>query len=326
MLTSRPTGGDLLDARRDLQRLLAGAGGVLGAADYLGSAGPPIPTPFGSAEAVEGEVVTAIDVGEPVPLTGDIGFVDGIQRFSVVAWLGVVPVVRAAVGAAALRRRDGLLAPAVAPPIDEFIVVPPDGLDAGFLAELETLPFPVYRCSGADRAHPILDLQRAVEVVESRRAALERRCSREFRRVAPDAWLVVDGAVRGLDAVPNTERVMGVIKSHETQFLAGRDFETALRLGEGQRTSVFRRFDERTDPVYSWYLRLWDWRGHDLLYGLLRLERVPDSCVLDDVHDVSRWLLAERAPLAARDRRWDRLVYPMHQVEQFLKARAGAWQ
>ena len=108
--------------------------------------------------------------------------------------------------------------------------------------------------------------------------------------------------------------------------LAGRDFETALRLGEGQRTSVFRRFDEATDPVYSWYLRLWDWRDHDLLYGLLRLERVPDSCVLDDVHEVSRWLLAERAPLAARDRRWDRLLYPMHQVEQFLKARAGAWQ
>lgn len=103
--------------------MLAGAGGVPGSTEYRGSAGPPVPTPFGSAEPVEGEAVTAMEVGEPVPLTGDIGFVDGIQRFSVVAWVGVIPVIRAAVGAAALRRWDGVLSPEVAPPIDEFVVV-----------------------------------------------------------------------------------------------------------------------------------------------------------------------------------------------------------
>jgi hypothetical protein len=326
LVITHATGRDLLNARRDLQRLLQEAGGVAGSPEYEGAAHPHIPTPFGTAEAVEGDVVSAIDVGVPEPLREDVGFVDGIQRFSVVSWVGVVPVVRAAVGAAALRREDGRLTPVIAPPIEEFVVVPSDGLDEGLVAEIRTLPFVVKECQPAERPHPILDYQRAVGVVEGQRVRAERSVCREFRSVAPDAWLVVDGGIRGLDALSNAERLVGVIKSHETQFLAGRDFETALRLDEGQRTSVFRRFDARSDPVYSWYLRLWDWRKHDLLYGLLRLERVPDSCVLEDVGVMSRWLLAERAPLAARDRRWDRLLYPMHEVEQFLKARAGGWQ
>jgi len=38
---------------------------------------------------------------------------------------------------------------------------------------------------------------------------------------------------------------------------------------------------------------------------------------------VSRWILAERAPLATPDGRWDRLLYPIHEVETFLRARAG---
>jgi hypothetical protein len=74
--------------------------------------------------------------------------------------------------------------------------------------------------------------------------------------------------------------------------------------------------------VYSWYLRLWPWEGNDLLYGLLRIEARADAATIAAATATSGWLLAERAPLATPDTRWDRLLYPIHDVETYLKARA----
>ena len=37
---------------------------------------------------------------------------------------------------------------------------------------------------------------------------------------------------------------------------------------------------------------------------------------------ISQWLLTERVPVTAPDRRWDRLLYGIHSVEEYLKARA----
>ncbi len=34
---------------------------------------------------------------------------------------------------------------------------------------------------------------------------------------------------------------------------------------------------------------------------------------------LSRWLLAERSPLSAPDPRWDRLLYGIRAVEQYLR-------
>jgi len=39
--------------------------------------------------------------------------------------------------------------------------------------------------------------------------------------------------------------------------------------------------------------------------------------------DVSRWILAERAPLALPDARWDRMVYGIRDCEEFLRATAS---
>ena len=77
-------------------------------------------------------------------------------------------------------------------------------------------------------------------------------------------------------------------------------------------------------PVHAWALRLWDWDGSDLFHGLVRVEVAPvngDSATADLI---SRRLLAERAPLSTPDPRWDRLLYGIHSVEQYLRARAGA--
>src|SRR5204862_455257 len=36
---------------------------------------------------------------------------------------------------------------------------------------------------------------------------------------------------------------------------------------------------------------------------------------------VSAWLLRERAPVSTPDARWDRLLYPIHDVETYLRSR-----
>jgi hypothetical protein len=118
--------------------------------------------------------------------------------------------------------------------------------------------------------------------------------------------------------------VVGLVKSHETQFLDGRDLEVALTLEPGHRTSVFARETEQGVRVYSWYVRLWPWNDQDLLYGLLRIERAADPATVAEATAVSGWLRAERAPLATPDARWDRLLYPIHRVEEYLLAQAGA--
>jgi hypothetical protein len=40
-------------------------------------------------------------------------------------------------------------------------------------------------------------------------------------------------------------------------------------------------------------------------------------------NEISRWVLAERAPVSAPDRRWDRLLYGIYSVEQYLKSRTA---
>ncbi len=191
---------------------------------------------------------------------------------------------------------------------------------------LEELGLDVLSVEGAERAHPLVDVQRATQVVERRREAAEAAAVGEYLRGARGGWLVVDGSLQGVQpAPPGRTNVLGVVKSHETQFLKGRDLEVALTLPCGCRTSVFARRRGGAGSAYTWYLRLWPWDGHDVLYGLVRLERPADDAVVEEADAVSRWMLAERAPVSAPDARWDRLLYPIHAVEAYLRAQAGGW-
>ncbi len=312
----------LFESRARLRDVLSEAG-VLGPGTVSGPVGP-VQTPFGSAEPIEHDAIRAVEVGKPTHPTVDAAFADGMQRFSVEGWVGLVPIVRAHVGAAVLRRGGGQISP-VEHRAEEFVVAPAAKLPTSVLRNLETTGLPLIDCGESDRPHPILDLRRAIDAVESRRRRAESVVVASFRRRYPDEWLLVDGALPPELASSRDPRVIGVIRSHETQFLAGADLEVALTLHEGQRTTVFRRLGARGDPVYSWYVRLWNWSGMGILHGLLRLERPELPAVLSEVGTVSQWVLAERAPVAARDSRWDRLLYPIHEVQTYLKAKAGGW-
>jgi hypothetical protein len=87
---------------------------------------------------------------------------------------------------------------------------------------------------------------------------------------------------------------------------------------------VFRPRGRARHEVYSWYLRLWPWEGNDLLYGLIRVEARAHADTVAAANAVAGWLARERAPLATPDARWDRLLYPIGDVENYLKARVPA--
>lgn len=55
---------------------------------------------------------------------------------------------------------------------------------------------------------------------------------------------------------------------------------------------------------------------------LVRVEGPASDATLGRADEISRWLLAERAPLSLPDGRWDRLLYPIRDCEAFLRSRA----
>jgi len=134
---------------------------------------------------------------------------------------------------------------------------------------------------------------------------------------------VVDGVLSDSAALSAHRRAIGVIKSHGAQYFEGAELERALTLPAGHRTSVFQpRSRGARRAIYSWYLRLWPWEGNDLLYGLLRVEAHADAATVARASALSAWLMRERSPLSTPDARWDRLLYPIHDVETYLRSRA----
>jgi hypothetical protein len=283
----------------------------------------PVQRPFATATVVEGDRLGAFPVGAAAAAPDGVGFADGIQRWSVEGHFGLVPVVRAEVAAGVLVRARAALACAVRR-TEEFLVVPAGRLVPAQREAVARVGLPVREADAGPRPHPLVDRYAAAQVVERRREALEREVCAAFLAETADP-LIVDGGVRGLRDAPGAERAIGVVKHHETQFLDGPDLEVALTLAEGSRSSVFTRDLDGGGTTLSWYLRLWPWTDEDLLHGLTRVERLARDGVPADPDRVSRWLLAERAPIAGRDPRWDRLLYPLHEVETLLRAQAGGW-
>jgi hypothetical protein len=96
-----------------------------------------------------------------------------------------------------------------------------------------------------------------------------------------------------------------------------------LDLEPGMRTTSFvPDWQLRRDPSErrtSWYLRMWPpQQGADALGSLMRVE-APRDTEPEAVDEISRWILAERAPLSKPDPRWPAMIYPIHYVEKILK-------
>jgi hypothetical protein len=176
-----------------------------------------------------------------------------------------------------------------------------------------------YAIDDDEPAHPLRDLELARRVVDRVRGSLELEVYDRFRSSSDD-WLVVDGSLSVSSALAADRHAVGISKSHTALPFSGEELDRYLRLPAGSRSSLFQPGGERA-PVIAWALRLWPFEGQGLLHGLVRIEVAPSNGTPARADRISRWILAERVPLSG-DPRWDRLLYGIHSVEQYLKAGA----
>ena len=175
------------------------------------------------------------------------------------------------------------------------------------------------RAVAPSEMHPLrlLDLERAA--VRRDREEAERKLAERWMKHA-DGWLLWDGSITGGFETYKHLRIVGVIKSHRTQYFTGEEQRTVLELRAGERSSVFMpKWPGRT-PVYSWYLRLHPNEGRDVYFGLIRVEAAAANETIAMADEISCWLLAERSPLSLPDGRWDKLLYPIRDCEQYLRS------
>ena len=251
-----------------------------------------------------------------------VTFVDGIQRWAVVGYDGVIPLITAYVAAAARRRTGGRLH-TVAEHSRRVVITALDRLSSAVRDALEGSGEELVGLKDDVSGQPGKALTAAGLQVERLRDAAERAVAEPVaERLPPDEWLVLDGVLSNSAVLASHPRALGLIKSHGAQYFTGDDLKRALMLPQGHRTSVFQPHRHGSQAVYSWYVRLWPWEGKDLLYGLLRVEARahPESIARADA--VGAWLVNERKPLSTPDARFDRLLYPIHDVETYLRSRA----
>jgi hypothetical protein len=276
-------------------------------------------------------------------------FLDGVQSSREIGRIEMSPVIVATVAAAIVNRCDRRFSrmPLESPPVVVQAVILPRSvgdarvqafwdllLEAGF-SELGPDEIPSSPHLVLDSAEYVSDPDPADYVgmresargrVRTLRERLEGGMLREWEmddRILdnPEAWIAVDGQLR--DIRESNRRAVGLIKSVARPEFVGKDVGMLLDLEPGMRTTSFvPDWQLRRSPAEhrtSWYLRMWPpQRGADALGSLMRIE-APRETGPETVDEISRWVLAERAPLAKPDPRWPAMIYPIHYVEKILK-------
>ena len=275
-------------------------------------------------------------------------FLDGVQSSREIGRIEMSPVVVATVAAAIVNRCERRFSrmPLESPPVVvQAVILPRSNGDASVEAFWELLLAAGFSELEPDEVpstpHLVLDSgeyideqdpsdyvgmrERARGRIRSLRERLEGGMlgvwELDDRVLDSDEWIAVDGQLQDLPG--SNRRAVGLIKSVARPEFVGRDVSMLLDLEPGMRTTSFvpdwqlRRSpgDHRT----SWYLRMWPPQpGADALGSLMRVEAARDT-EPDQVDEISRWILAERAPLAKPDPRWPAMIYPIRYVEKILK-------
>jgi hypothetical protein len=267
------------------------------------------------ARLVEDAALAWHPVGASEPWPGTLAFLDGVQRSELLAYAGAAPIVAGEV-AAAVRERSNRKLLTVLEERRLLILARPAALAAA--GEMPDA-FHTVALPADDPPHPVRDLANASRALDRARGALELELGERYRRRS-EGWLVVDGALTESPRWASDPRMVGVSKNHATLPFEGEDLDRYLRLPPGHRSSVYAPETRSLTPVHEWALRLWPWQGKDVFHGLVRIEVAPANGTPEIADRLSRWLLAERAPLSTPDHRWDRLLYGIHSVEAYLRA------
>jgi hypothetical protein len=278
-----------------------------------------------SATIIEGHELRARRIFEP-PVVGFAAFLDGTQQSNVELYRpGGVPIVRGRVGAVIRDRRNQRLFTWIHL-VEDRLYVPRTQLRPDDWQRLVESGIAVRDTTEGDEAseHPLALRDAAYHRVQKDREFVEQRlaaewCARENRP------LLIDGGISSAEPVARAACAIGVIKSHRTLYARGDALNVVLALGRAERSSVFLVTSPKRASVASWYLRIRDPRGHDPMWGLVRVEVAAPSTESDDAigtraDEVSRWILAEAAPVALPDGRWDKMVYGVRDCEEFLRA------
>ena len=289
------------------------------------------------------------DPGSPDGTSRLCYFLDGVQSSRELGRIEMAPVIVATVAAAIVNRCDRRFSrmPLESPPVVVQAVLLPSSVGAAGVEEFwDLLSQAGFSELGPDEVpsspHLILDSaeymaeedlsdyvgmrERSRVRVRALRERLEGGMLRQWEGddrtlEDPDAWIAVDGQLK--DIRESNRRAIGLIKSVARPEFVGKDVGMLLDLEPGMRTTSFvPDWQLRRDPGErrtSWYLRMWPpQRGADALGSLMRVE-APQGTGPETVDEISRWILAERAPLAKPDPRWPAMIYPIHYVERILK-------
>jgi hypothetical protein len=268
-------------------------------------------------------------------------FLDGSQKSIPVCRIGLTPVV-AALSAAGILERDPSGHPSLrgaAFRVNQSWIAPTATGNPALDRLIDELS-----ASGGDIRDPFVDrygnpvenyqqlagdysraLRSAFDMAGTIRAEQEATLIDQWDRTLtweqPNAWIVIDGPLRG-----NVRNAIGLVKSLQTQHLASAEAIALFDLRQGQRTTAFRYAANPgdADPTSAegktmWFMRLWSSQGMDARHSLVRIETAHDVCTTEQIDEISGWILAERLPRATDDPRWPTLLYPISYLERILK-------
>lgn len=283
------------------------------------------------APVIEGAAIRARRVpGTPEPTFA--AFLDGTQSSRTLDFVAGVAVIHGTVAAVIRERRNRRMV-TWQHAVEQRVYAPRRSLPERYWDSLATLGIEIVDTSddvpvgGGAPSHPFTLRDGAIHRVGRDRERLESRLAERWCGLEK-GMLFIDGGISGNERVANATCTVGVVKSHRTLYVDGDDLARVLSLGAGERSSAFRVGSARRLPVASWYLRLRDPAGHDPMWGLVRVETADmpvasQQQITERADQLSRWILAEAAPLALPDGRWDKMVYGVRDCEEFLRAVTG---
>ena len=284
---------------------------------------PPRLEPAASIEGAFG----ARTVGEAV--VGIAAFLDGIQSSHVILrGRDGAPIVHGTVAAVVRRRTDRTLHTwKNHPRISRALYAPFALLGESVVSHIRRAGIDlVDTLDAGDQSlarHPMELLALARTAVQRQRELLEIELAEAWCDAESEP-LFIDGGISGAGGASQSALAVGVVKSHRTLYAASESLGVVTALAAGSRTTAFEIRSPRRTAVASWYLRLRDAAGRDPFFGLVRVETARDVFGADRADEISRWILAERAPVSLPDKRWSTMAYGIRDCEEYLRALTGA--
>ena len=291
------------------------------------SAQPTAPPKLCPAKVVEGDGTLKTFLVERAERSAFTHFLDGIERSRTLLYWSQIPIFYGYVSAV-IRQRD----------IDRRMSTWNWQGDEALYFPCSLVNFPGLHTKGVTVRDTGLELKEddaelpmrlrdcARQLMQKQRRQLEidlAKCWEERESYLPNRWLFRDGSLAEAWFMASSKRMVGVIKSHQAQYFPLEEQKKILTLQPGERSSIFE--PQRTQnqaSLYSWYLRLHANAGRDLYFGLIRVEVAKSDEMIQMADEISGWLMAERTPLSLPDSRWDRLLYPIRDCEQYLRSLA----